>query len=408
MKCRHCNSDLVHKLIDLGVTAPSNAYLTSNMLNMHERKYPLKVLVCDKCWLVQTEDFVGADEMFSPDYAYFSSFSSTWLDHAKRYVDMIAKKASLSSSSCVVEIAANDGYLLQYVQQKDIPCYGIDPTHNTAAIARKKGIEIIEDFFDIQIASDLSKQNKHADLMIANNVLAHVPDINGFVKGFSILLKPNGIATFEFPHLLNLIEKNQFDTIYHEHYSYLSITSVKTIFNACGLEIFDVEELRTHGGSIRIYAQKIDTGTFPIEDRVQDMLDKEREAGMTSISFYKDFQDKADKIKHNLILFLKDAHNKNLKVAGYGAAAKGNTLINFSGVKSDLIHCIADKNTSKQGKFMPDSHIPIVDEDALKKYKPDYVLILPWNIKEEIIDQLTYVRDWGAKFVTIVPEIEIK
>jgi len=407
MKCRHCNSELEVPLIDLGVTAPSNSYLENKQLIKDEKEYPLKVLVCSKCWLVQTEDFVGAEQMFSHDYAYFSSFSSTWLNHAKQYVEMISEKLQLSNESCVVEIAANDGYLLQYMRQKKIPCYGIDPTYGTASFARKKGIEMIVDFFTPKLAYDLFNKNRQADLMIANNVLAHVPDINGFVESFSILLKPSGVITFEFPHLLNLIEKNQFDTIYHEHYSYLSVVVVQAILKNFNLEIFNIDELPTHGGSVRVYAQKNSSGKFLIDPSVDKILKKEIKAGVKTTNYYKSLQKNADEIKENFILLLNKLHNQGYKVAAYGAAAKGSTLINFSGVTSELISCVADKNTSKQGKLLPSSHIPIVSEVDLINYKPDYVLILPWNIKDEVIDQLSYVREWGGKFVTIIPSIEI-
>jgi len=407
MKCRHCNSELEVPLIDLGVTAPSNSYLENKQLIKDEKEYPLKVLVCSKCWLVQTEDFVGAEQMFSHDYAYFSSFSSTWLNHAKQYVEMISEKLQLSNESCVVEIAANDGYLLQYMRQKKIPCYGIDPTYGTASFARKKGIEMIVDFFTPKLAYDLFNKNRQADLMIANNVLAHVPDINGFVESFSILLKPSGVITFEFPHLLNLIEKNQFDTIYHEHYSYLSVVVVQAILKNFNLEIFNIDELPTHGGSVRVYAQKNSSGKFLIDPSVDKILKKEIKAGVKTTNYYKSLQKNADETKENFILLLNKLHNQGYKVAAYGAAAKGSTLINFSGVTSELISCVADKNTSKQGKLLPSSHIPIVSEADLINYKPDYVLILPWNIKDEVIDQLSYVREWGGKFVTIIPSIEI-
>jgi len=407
MKCRHCNSELEVPLIDLGVTAPSNSYLENKQLIKDEKEYPLKVLVCSKCWLVQTEDFVGAEQMFSHDYAYFSSFSSTWLNHAKQYVEMISEKLQLSNESCVVEIAANDGYLLQYMRQKKIPCYGIDPTYGTASFARKKGIEMIVDFFTPKLAYDLFNKNRQADLMIANNVLAHVPDINGFVESFSILLKPSGVITFEFPHLLNLLEKNQFDTIYHEHYSYLSVVVVQAILKNFNLEIFNIDELPTHGGSVRVYAQKNSSGKFLIDPSVDKILKKEIKAGVKTTNYYKSLQKNADEIKENFILLLNKLHDQGYKVAAYGAAAKGSTLINFSGVTSELISCVADKNTSKQGKLLPSSHIPIVSEADLINYKPDYVLILPWNIKDEVIDQLSYVREWGGKFVTIIPSIEI-
>ena len=407
MNCRHCNSELTNSFLDLGFAPPSNAYIGTRNNNTPEIYYPLKIMVCNKCWLVQTEDFVGAEQMFSHDYAYFSSFSSTWLNHAKQYVEMISEKLQLSNESCVVEIAANDGYLLQYMRQKKIPCYGIDPTYGTASFARKKGIEMIVDFFTPKLAYDLFNKNRQADLMIANNVLAHVPDINGFVESFSILLKPSGVITFEFPHLLNLIEKNQFDTIYHEHYSYLSVVVVQAILKNFNLEIFNIDELPTHGGSVRVYAQKNSSGKFLIDPSVDKILKKEIKAGVKTTNYYKSLQKNADEIKENFILLLNKLHNQGYKVAAYGAAAKGSTLINFSGVTSELISCVADKNTSKQGKLLPSSHIPIVSEADLINYKPDYVLILPWNIKDEVIDQLSYVREWGGKFVTIIPSIEI-
>lgn len=408
MKCRHCGVELTHTFVDLGSSPPSNSYLTKETMRLPEKWYPLKVLVCDQCWLVQTEDFVGAEEMFSEDYAYFSSFSTSWLSHAKCYVEEMSSRFELDSNSCVVEIAANDGYLLQYVKEKGIPCYGIEPTRSTAESAREKGIEIIEEFFSTNKAEELASNGRQADLIVANNVLAHVPDINDFVKGFSILLKPQGVATFEFPHLLNLVEKNQFDTIYHEHYSYLSLTSVQSIFGKNGLKIFDVEELATHGGSLRIYAQRSDTKPFNESLAVKELSKKEKAVGISNISFYQNFYPIVGKIKLDFLMFLLDAKMKGKKVVAYGAAAKGNTIMNFSGVHSDLLEYVVDKNPEKQDKYMPGSRIPIVNEQRLIADKPDYIVILPWNLKAEIRDQLSYVSSWNGTFVTAIPELSIE
>jgi len=403
MKCRHCNTELKNTFIDLGISPPSNAFLTKKDLDKIEASYPLKVMVCDFCWLVQTEDFVRADEIFSMDYAYFSSFSTSWLKHAKSYVDSMTSRLNLDENSTVVEIAANDGYLLQYVKNRGIPCYGIEPTHNTAKAARDKGIEIIEDFFDVKKAEQLVKQGRQADLIVANNVLAHVPDINGFVKGFSILLKVNGVSTFEFPHLLNLVEKYQFDTIYHEHYSYLSFTTTCAILKSNGMTVFDVEEIKTHGGSLRVYAQRSDTGKQPVSKSVSELQKKENEIGISSLQFYEGFQKKAEHIKLEFLSFLTKTKQSDKKVVGYGAAAKGNTLVNFSGVGPDLLSYVVDKNIEKQGKYMPGSHIPIVEESRLKLDQPHYVVIFPWNIQQEVMEQLKYIQDWEGKFVTFIP-----
>lgn len=408
MKCRHCNTDLQHSLIDLGSAPPSNAYLTPAELHEPEKWFPLRVLVCTKCWLVQTEDIVGADDLFSEQYAYFSSFSASWLEHARNYVEKMISCFMLTEHSTVAEVAANDGYLLQYVKDKGIPCYGIEPTRSTAEAARKKGIAVIEGFFGVDLADELVRAGKQADLIAANNVLAHVPDINDFVKGFSILLKPGGVATFEFPHLLNLVEQNQFDTIYHEHYSYLSLTVVQLILEANGLTIFNVEKLPTHGGSLRVYSQRSDTGQQPSSSTVRALLETENDAGMRNPSFYTGFQQKAEKIKTDFLSFLIEARRKGKKIAAYGAAAKGNTLMNFAGIKPDLVPYIVDRNPSKQGKYMPGSHIPIRQEKCLQLDKPDYVLILPWNLKDEVMAQLAYIREWGGKFVTAVPEVEVQ
>lgn len=406
MKCRHCQTELQTLFLDLGYAPPSNAYLTLHSLTLPEKHYPLRVWVCESCWLVQTEDYNDADELFAADYAYFSSFSSTWLAHAQDYVAKMTARFSLNEASQVIEVAANDGYLLQYVKNKGIPCLGIEPTHSTAEAARAKGIEVIEDFFGVNLAQLLVVQGKSADLMAANNVLAHVPDINDFVKGFALLLKPSGVATFEFPHLLRLVEDTQFDTVYHEHFSYLSLTAIRHIFAENGLIVFDVEQLTTHGGSLRVFAQTTE-GERPVEQRVADVLELETAAGMNDVNFYQNFQAKANKVKNDLLLFLLNAQREGKKVAGYGAAAKGNTLLNYAGVRPDLLPYVVDLNPAKQHKFLPASHIPIVDELKLQDTKPDYVLILPWNLRDEIMNQLSYIRDWGGQFVTAVPELSI-
>lgn len=407
MKCRHCGTTLANTMIDLGSSPPSNAYLTHKTLQKPEKWFPLKVMVCDQCWLVQTEDYTGASELFDADYAYFSSFSSSWLKHSEHYTNTIVNRFGLDNNSHVIEVAANDGYLLQFFKQKHIPCLGIEPTHSTAIAAREKGIDIVEDFFGVTLAKKLISQGKQADLTAANNVLAHVPDINDFVAGFATILKPQGVSTFEFPHLFQLIEQAQFDTIYHEHFSYLSLTAVSTIFEANGLTVFDVEELPTHGGSLRVYAQLTDSGNQPINQTVSQLLKKEQSAGVANIAYYKNLQERANTIKNDLYQFLIKAKQESKKVIGYGAAAKGNTLLNYAGIRVDLLPMVVDKNPAKQNKFLPGCRIPIVDESVIAQTKPDYVLILPWNLRAEVMEQLNYIRTWGGKFVTVIPKIEI-
>lgn len=407
MKCRHCQTELALSLIDLATSPPSNAYLTQQMLHAPEKYFPLRVLVCTECWLVQTEDYAGADELFSSDYAYFSSFSTTWLKHAEQYVADMAARFGLNGDSHIVEVAANDGYLLQFAKAKEIPCLGIEPTTSTANAARAKGIEIVEAFFGVKLAQQLTAQGKQADLTAANNVLAHVPDINDFVGGFAAILKPNGVSTFEFPHLLSLVTENQFDTIYHEHYSYLSLTAVKRIFEDNGLSVFDVDELPTHGGSLRVYAQRKDTGVRETSQNVARMLDIEASAGMTTAEFYAGFQEKANRVKNDFLTFLIEAQRAGKTVVGYGAAAKGNTLMNYAGVRSDLLSYVVDRNPAKQDKFLPGCRIPIVGEVQLKQSCPDYVVILPWNLRAEVVEQLAYIREWGGQFVTAVPSLKV-
>jgi SAM-dependent methyltransferase len=407
MKCRHCGSELKLPLVDLGSAPPSNAYLSAQALHAPEKWFPLSVLVCEVCWLAQTEDFAQADELFDAEYAYFSGFSTSWLAHSERYVSDMVARFSLNTGSHVVEIAANDGYLLQYVKARNIPCTGVEPTASTAAAARAKGIPIVEDFFGVRLANGLAAQGKLADLTVANNVLAHVPDINDFVAGFALLLKPLGVATFEFPHLLKLIAENQFDTVYHEHFSYLSLTAVDRIFSANGLVVFDVEDHSTHGGSLRVFAQRSDTGQRARSSRVDELLQREVRAGMLGADYYTGFQEKTDKVKNEFLAFLLEAKRQGKTVAAYGAAAKGNTLMNYAGIRPDLISFVVDRNPAKQGKYMPGSRIPIVDEPSIRNAKPDFVVVLPWNLATEVIQQLEYVRAWGGRFVMAVPELQI-
>ena len=408
MKCRHCGATLELSLVDLGSSPPSNAFLTTERLNQPEKWWPLRVLVCEQCWLVQTEDIAELGNPFDAEYAYFSGFSSSWLAHAERYVADMVARFGLTATSHVVEVAANDGYLLQYVKQRGIPCTGVEPTAGTAAAARAKGIPIVEEFFGAALARDMvSQSGGHADLVAANNVLAHVPDINDFVSGFSVLLAPEGVATFEFPHVLRLVAGNQFDTIYHEHYSYLSLTAVERIFGENGLRVFDVEEHPTHGGSLRVFAQRRDSGSQDRSPRVDELLQRESQAGIQTRQFYSGFQAKADQIKDCFLSFLLEAKRQGKKVGSYGAAAKGNTLMNYAGVRPDLIPFVVDRNPAKQGKFMPGSRIPIVAEEHLQRVRPDYVVILPWNIQVEVKNTLDYIKGWGGKFVTAVPRLEI-
>ncbi|AEV24494.1 methyltransferase family protein [Azospira oryzae PS] len=407
MKCRHCGSELQLPMVDLGSAPPSNAYLTAETLHAPEKWFPLRVLVCEQCWLAQTEDFAQADELFDAEYAYFSGFSSSWLQHSEAYVEKVAERFQLDDRSHVVEVAANDGYLLQYVKARGVPCTGVEPTASTAAAARAKGIPVIEEFFGEALACRLVQDGAGADLTAANNVLAHVPDINDFVSGFTHLLKPRGVATFEFPHLQRLVAENQFDTIYHEHFSYLSLSAVERIFARNGLRVFDVEELPTHGGSLRVYAQRSDQGAHPISAAVAALLEQERQAGMLSADYYASFQARTNRVKDDFLGFLLQARRDGRRVAAYGAAAKGNTLMNYAGIRPDLIPFVVDRNPAKQGKFMPGSRIPILGEEVLQQEKPDFILILPWNLREEIMAQLDYARSWGARFVTVVPELRI-
>ncbi len=403
MNCRFCSTRLENVFVDLINSPASNSYLSQEQLNEPETFYPLKIYVCEACKLVQIDEYKKSDDIFDKDYAYFSSFSTSWLAHAKEYVEMITHKLDLHTDSLVTEVASNDGYLLQYFKEINIPCIGIEPTASTAKVAKEKGITVIEDFFGDTLAEKIEK----SDLILGNNVLAHVPDINDFVKGLKTALKKNGTITMEFPHLLNIIKENQFDTIYHEHFSYLSFYTVQKIFEAQGLKLYDVEKLVTHGGSLRIYATHKENDSCSIEKNVQILLDEEKQFGLLDKEIYQNFQEKADKVKYDLITFLIEKRKEGQKVFAYGAAAKGNTLLNYAGIKNDLIEYVIDKSQHKQGKFLPASHIPIVDEVKILALKPDYIFILPWNIKEEIIEQLSYVKEWGCRFVVAVPRLEV-
>ncbi len=407
MKCRHCLRDLSLPFLDLGSAPPSNAYLTEAALHGPEAWFPLRVLVCTGCWLVQTEDFAAADALFNDDYAYFSSFSDSWLKHSEAYVEAMAHRFNLGPSSHVVEVAANDGYLLQYVQARGIPCLGIEPTASTARAARDRGLEIVESFFGASLGAALAAQGRGADLLVANNVLAHVPDINDFLGGVARLLNPAGVATFEFPHLLRLVEAAQFDTIYHEHFSYLSLTALLGILATNRLAAFDVEHLNTHGGSLRLFVQRADTSHRQPSPHLAAALAAEGAAGLQTEAFYTAFQPRAEGIKHALLAFLLEAKRSGQRVAAYGAAAKGNTLFNFAGVRPDFVPFVVDRNPAKQSKFMPGSRIPILPESALRDHRPDLVLLLPWNLREELIPQLAYVRAWGGRLVTAVPELQV-
>jgi len=406
MKCRHCNCDLSFSMVDLVFSPLSNSYLLKKDLQIAEVYYPLKIFVCENCWLVQVDEYEACSKIFNENYMYFSSFSSTWQEHARIYVEQIIKKLKLTKSSSIMEIASNDGYLLQYFNKEGIPCFGIEPATETANSAINKGIETINEFFSNSYAINLVKIKGKQDLIIGNNVLAHVPNINDFVEGMAKMLKEEGTITMEFPHLLNLLKYVQFDTIYHEHFSYLSLGTVSTIFSKFGLEIYDVETLPTHGGSLRIYASHI--GKKSISRNYGLLLDQEKEFGLFSLNGYKSFQDKVNQIKYEFLSFLIKQNNSGKRVCAYGAAAKGNTLLNYSGIKgTDLIKFVGDTSPYKCGLYLPGSHIPVVCETEIKNYKPDFVVIFPWNIKNELSRQLYYIREWGGKFAVFIPKMEI-
>ena len=390
-------------VIDLGHQPPSNAYLTAEQLLGPEITYPLKVYVCSSCWLVQLPAHAAAEELFTADYAYFSSTSTSWCAHAERFVTAASERLGLGTESLVVELASNDGYLLQYVQQPGIPCLGIEPTHATAEAARAKGISTIERFFGVALATELEP----ADLVVANNVLAHVPDINDFVLGFKHALKPTGTITVEFPHLLQLMMHNQFDTIYHEHFSYLSLSFVRTLFASHGLRVYDVEELTTHGGSLRVFGCHDGDKSKPTAPGVDSLLVRERDRGLLDVATYRNFSEQVVRTKCDVMQFFMEAYRSGKRVAGYGAPAKGNTLLNYCGIGPEFLPFTVDRSPHKQGMFLPGTHIPIRSPQDLLDAKPDYVFILPWNLRSEIVDQMSAVRGWGGKFVVPIPALEI-
>ncbi len=407
MKCRFCSFELSNTFLDLGFAPPSNAYLTKAELSKPEKYYPLRVMVCDQCWLVQTEDYTKASELFDATYAYFSSTSKGWLEHASGYVEQIVKELKLGEQSQVIEIASNDGYLLKNFLAKRIPCLGIEPTASTAKAAKLLGIPVLEEFFTEELGQRLALEGLQADLIVGNNVYAHVPHINDFTLGLKAVLKPSGTITLEFPHLMRLIECNQFDTVYHEHFSYLSVYTVSKIFQAAGLRIWNVEELSTHGGSLRVYGCH-DSDKRKTQPCVMSLVRNEVEFGLQELSTYVAFQERANRVKNDFLAFLIEQAKLGKKVAAYGAAAKGNTLLNYSGVRVDLLSFVADSNPAKIGRFLPGSHIPIVSEYELTVLKPDYVVVLPWNLRIEIAKQLEYISDWGGKFVTAVPNLVLE
>ena len=404
MNCRHCYTPLEQVFLDLGFAPPSNAYLSQADLRAPERYYPLKLYVCTQCWLVQTEDYAQASELFSQDYAYFSSVSQSWVDHAASYAKMISGRLGLGKESFVIEVAANDGYLLKNFVAAGIPCLGIEPTASTATAAEKLGIPIVREFFGQALAERLAAVGKKADLIAGNNVYAHVPDINDFTAGLRAVLKPGGTITLEFTHLMRLIEHTLFDTVYHEHFSYFSLHAVSRIFASAGLRAFDVEELPTQGGSLRVYGCHAGDARATTAG-VAAVLAEEQRRGLNQVAIYREFQLRADKVKNELLAFLIDQWRAGKRVAAYGAAAKGNTLLNYAGVKPDLLPFVCDAAPSKQGKFLPGAHIPILPPAALREQRPDVVLILPWNIAEEVVSQHGYVREWGGRFVVAVPKL---
>jgi len=406
-KCRFCDAPLKVTFSDLGMSPLSNAYLRPEQLGRHENFYPLHAWVCEKCLLVQLEQFEPPEQIFTDQYAYFSSYSDTWLEHSRVYVDYMMKRFGFGPKHLVVEVASNDGYLLQYFVQRGVPVLGIEPAANCARAAEKKGVPTITRFFGTRTADDLATQGKKADLLVGNNVLAHVPDLNDFVQGIKRLLAPGGVITMEFPHLLTLIEQNQFDTIYHEHFSYFSFLTVEKVFAHHGIAVFDVEELPTHGGSLRIFGRHREDASKPIGDRAAALKEKEQRAGLDAIGAYTAFDDKVKRTKRRLLEFLVDIKNDGKRIVGYGAPAKGNTLLNYCGVRSDFLDFTVDRSPHKQGCYLPGTRIPVFHPDKIREVRPDYVLILPWNIRDEIMQQIAYVRDWGGRFVVPIPQVTV-
>lgn len=407
MNCRLCNTTLKHKFLSLGNSPLSNSFLEEKDLVSAELYYPLDIYVCEKCYLTQLDEFEPPKKIFSGNYAYYSSYSDTWLRHCEEYAKMIIDKLSLDKSSLIVEIASNDGYLLQYFKEQELPVLGIEPASNIAKMAEGKGIPTDAAFFDTSYAKKMAKENRQADLIVGNNVLAHNPNLNDFVEGLRIALKPNGIITMEFPHLLRLIENNQFDTIYHEHLSYFSFHVARDLFKKHGIVLFDVEEISTHGGSLRIYGKHENNNSETITGRVKNLLKKEESAGLLNLDTYYQFGEKVNSAKRKLLQFLIQAKNDGKKIVGYGAPAKGNTLLNYCGIRTDFLDYTVDRNPYKQNKYLPGTHIPIKHPDIIKEDKPDYLIVLPWNIKEEIVNQMSFIREWGGKFIIPIPEVKV-
>jgi SAM-dependent methyltransferase len=406
-QCRFCSTPLKNSVVDLGMSPLCQKHIKPEQLKDAEKFYPLHAYVCDECWLMQLEEFATPDEIFAEDYAYFSSFSDSWLEHAKNYTERMIERFQLNSNQLIAEIASNDGYLLQWFVKKGIPVLGIEPAGNVAQAAREKGVRTEGMFFGVQAARKLSEQYGQANLLLGNNVLAHVPDINDFVAGMKLMLAPGGVITMEFPHLQQLIAQNQFDTIYHEHFSYLSFLAVNRIFAHHGITLFDVEELTTHGGSLRIFGCHVEDGSKNITKNVEDLLFRERELGMDSLEYYTQFKENVKETKRKLLAFLIEAKKMGKTIVGYGAPGKGNTLLNYCGIRTDFMEYTVDRNPHKQGNFLPGTHIPILHPDVIRQTQPDYVLILPWNLKKEISSQLDYIHEWGGKFVIPIPEVEV-
>lgn len=404
--CRFCKTPLNHTLVDLGMSPLCESFLTADQLNRMEPFYPLKVYVCSECFLAQLEEYVKPEDIFT-EYAYFSSYSDSWLQHAKNYTELMIERFSLSNQHQVIELASNDGYLLQYFAERGIPALGVEPAKNVAQVAVEKGIQTITEFFGVSLAKKLADDGTSADLLLGNNVLAQVPDLNDFVGGMKIALKPRGVITLEFPHLMRLIEGNQFDTIYHEHFSYFSFMAVERIFANHGITLFDVEELKTHGGSIRIYGRHVEDTKEPLSARVLEMKDREKRAGYDQLGTYAAFAEKVQETKRKLLQILVDVKEKGKTIAGYGAPGKGNTLLNYCGIRGDFLDYTVDRNPYKHGRYTPGTHIPIFAPDRIRETRPDYVFILPWNLKDEIIQQLAFIREWGGKFIIPIPEPKI-